>query len=137
MKVSNTTKKIKCHTNPIETDSTTYEISMAYFRDGTPKEWLVFKKKISRCMIGQYTTTGSTKYALARWLLAGCALAVFSHATSVHGGKTLPNYTKCIQAVMLGVFPQKALQDQKRWMRRFSRNPETCRCKNTSPESLR
>ena len=34
-------KKIKCHTNPSDVDSTTYKISMAYFRDGTLKEWLL------------------------------------------------------------------------------------------------
>ena len=62
-------EKIKCRTNPSETNSTTYKIPMAYFRDGTPKEWLVFKKKLSRCMTGQNTISGSTKYALARRLL--------------------------------------------------------------------
>ena len=32
-------------------------------------------------------------------------------------------YTRCIQAVTLGVFPQKALQDQKKWMRHFLNKP--------------
>ena len=31
-------KQIKCRTNPNNADSTTYEISMAYFRARTPKE---------------------------------------------------------------------------------------------------
>ena len=37
-------KKIKCCTNPKDADSTTYKIPMAYFRDRTPEEWLLFKK---------------------------------------------------------------------------------------------
>ena len=37
-------KKIKCRTNPMDADSTTYKIPMSYFRDGTPEEWLLFKK---------------------------------------------------------------------------------------------
>ena len=37
--------------------------------------------------------------------------------------ESLSNYTRCIQAVTLGLFLQKALQDQKRWMRRFLKKP--------------
>ena len=70
-------------------------------------------------MTRQNATSGPTKYALARQLLAGCALDNFSLAALVHSGETLVNYAKCIQAVTLGVFLQKVLQDQKRWMRRF------------------
>ena len=43
-------EKNKCHTNPGDADSTTYEIPMAYFRDRTPKEWLLFKKKLTGCV---------------------------------------------------------------------------------------
>ena len=31
-------KKIKCRTNPVNADSTTYKIPMLYFRDRTPEE---------------------------------------------------------------------------------------------------
>ena len=116
-------EKIKCRTTPNDANSTTYDINMSYFRDGTPEEWLLFKKKLTRCMDGQNATAGLTKYALARRLLAGRALADFNHTATLHGGETLPNYRKCIAAVTLGVFPQKALQDQKRWMRRFLKKP--------------
>ena len=46
-------EKIKCRTNPDEADSTTYKIPMAYFRDGTPEEWLLFKKKLTWCITGK------------------------------------------------------------------------------------
>ena len=107
-------EKIKCRTNPTDADSTTYEIPMSYFRNGTPEEWLLFKKKLTCCLSGQNATGGPTKYALARRLLAGRALADFNHTATLHGAETLPNYKKCIAAVTLRVFPQKALQDQKR-----------------------
>ena len=96
---------------------------MAYFRDGTPEEWLLFKKKLTRCMTGQNVTDGATKYALARRLLARRALAAFNHAATTHGSKSPANYTRCIIAVTLGFPPQKALQDQKRWMRHFLKKP--------------
>ena len=117
-------EKIKCQTNPQDTNSTTYKIPMSYFRDGTPKEWLLFKKKLKRCIEGQSATTGQAKYALARRLLAGQALADFNHAASIHGGETTANYKRYIEAVTLGVFLQKGLQDHKRWTRPFLKNPQ-------------
>ena len=75
-------KKIKYLTNPGDADSTTYEITMAYFRAGTPEEWLLFKKKLTWCMTGQNATGGATKYALARRLLVGRTLADFNYATT-------------------------------------------------------
>ena len=61
-------------------------------------------------------TGGATKDALARRLLAGRVLADFNHAATIYGNESLANYTRCIQVVTLGVFPQKVLQDHKRWM---------------------
>ena len=92
---------------------------MAYFRNGTPEERLLFKKKITWGITGQNVTSGPTKYALARRLLSGRALADFNHTATNNGNESLANYKRCINAVTLGVFLQKALQDQKRWMRRF------------------
>ena len=74
-------------------------------------------------MTRQNGTGGATKYALARQLLAGRALADFNHAATTHGNESLANYKRCIQAVTLGFPPQKDLQDQKRWMQRFLKKP--------------
>ena len=60
---------------------------------------------------------------MARRLLAGRALANFNHVATTHGNKSLANYTRCIQAVTLGDFPQKSLQDQKRRMQGFLKKP--------------
>ena len=106
---------------------------MAYFRDGTPKEWLLFKKKLTWCITGQNVTSGPTKYALAKRLLGGHALSAFNHAATANGNESLANYKRCINVVTLGVFPQKDLQDQKRWMRRSLKKPGTCQYETTSP----
>ena len=116
-------EKIECRNNPSDADSTTYKIPMVYFRDRTSKEWLLFKNKLAWCMAGQNVTDRATKYTLARQLLARRALADFNHAAMVNGNESLANYMRCISAVILGFFPQKALQDQKRLMRRFLKKP--------------
>ena len=36
-------KKIKCQTNPTNASSTTYKMGMAYFKEGTPEEWFLYK----------------------------------------------------------------------------------------------
>ena len=130
-------KKIKCRTNPNNADSTTYKIPMAYFRDRTPEEWFLFKKKLTRCMTGQNATDGATKYALARQLLAGRALADFNRTATINGNESLANYTRCIQVVTFGVFPRNLFKARNSGWDAFWRNQETCRCETILPESLR
>ena len=74
-------------------------------------------------MTGQNVTGRATKCVLARRLLAKRTLVNFNHAVTVNGKKFLANYTRCISAVTLEVFYQKALQDQKRWMKHFLKKP--------------
>ena len=57
-------------------------------------------------MTQQNATGRATKYALARQLLAGRALAGFNHSATTYSNDSLANYTRCIQSVTLGVFPQ-------------------------------
>ena len=57
-------------------------------------EWLLFKKKLTRCITRQNITSGPTKYALARRLLSGRALADFHHAATANGNKSPPNYKR-------------------------------------------
>ena len=102
----NADEKIKCRTNPTDANSTTYEIPMSYFRDRTPEEWLLFKKKLKRCIDGQNATTGQAKFELTRRLLAGRALADFNHAASIHGNETVPNYKRCHLIIEQTQLPQ-------------------------------
>ena len=74
-------------------------------------------------MTGRNATGGATKYALVRRLLDGRAMADFNHAATTYRNESLANHTRCIQAVTLGVFHQKALQDQTRWMQSFLKKP--------------
>ena len=55
-------KKIKYRTNPTNTSSTTYKIGMAYFKDGTPEEWLLYKNWLTRCLDRQGAMARPAKF---------------------------------------------------------------------------
>ena len=74
-------------------------------------------------MVGQNITGGRGKYAMTRGILEGDALSKFDARATELGGETNPNFTLCLNAVTQHVFPQKALQYQRRYMRRNMRKP--------------
>ena len=116
-------EKIKCRTNPTDANSTTYEIPMEYFKEGTPEEWLIFQDKLGRCITGQNATSGVAKFALTRRLLDGQAKTAFENAARVQNAATHAPCQACLMAVTEDVFPPKSLLNQKRYMRRFLRKP--------------
>ena len=81
-----------------------------------PRSSLYSRKRLTWCIMGENATGGATKCVL---VLTECTLVNFNNTVALHGNKSIANYTGCIQAVILGVFPQKALQNRKRWMRCF------------------
>eukprot|EP00957_Ditylum_brightwellii_P091646 6978608-Ditylum_brightwellii.AAC.1 len=61
---------------------------------------------------------GPPSYAVAKTLLKGNNLTVFEQAENTHGNQTLQNFDLCLDDVAKHVFPEKAGQTQKRYMRR-------------------
>ena len=114
---------MKLRTTPTEATSPTYEITLNYFLSRTPEEWLIFEKNLDKVILGQNLTTGMAKYAIVRRVLTGNALATFNAAADQHGNVTNENYRLCMADVTKHVFPAKALQTQKRFMRRYLRKP--------------
>ena len=115
-------EKIKCRTNPGDPNSTTYEVPLEYFKEGTPEEWLLWKAKMFRCLVGQNATNGPTQFAFARRLLQGQALTVFENELGT-GAETLNSFKESLKAVTADIFPKKALVTQQRHMRHFLRKP--------------
>ena len=60
---------------------------------------------------------------MTRRLLEGDALAAFNAAAAVHRNENNDNFLACIDDVTAHIFPARALQMQKRFMRRFLRKP--------------
>ena len=117
--------KIKLRTSPTDADSSTYEYSMPYYENGTPEEWLEFLRGIRRIIAGLNITTGPSSYAMARQILQGDALAAFEKECKDQTVESVANFKEALKKVTAHVFPQRALQIQKHYMRRYMRKPKS------------
>ena len=115
----------KCRTTPTDKDSPTYEIAVPYFGDGTPEKWIQFLRLLKQVFKGQGDSTGPARFVKARQLLVGNALTSFeSHVSSIDGhSETLASFKLAMMAVSQDVFPKRAAQTQKRYLRRYLRKP--------------
>ncbi len=95
---------IKLRRNPIEADSGTYELTVAYFQTGTPEEWLLVRKAILEVCAGQHLTTGLQKYTVACQILKGNALAAFNASAIVLGNENVANFNASLRHVTNHVF---------------------------------
>ena len=114
---------MKLRSDPAVADSQTYDLTVKYFRTGTPEEWLLFRRDLKRILSGQNITTGPAKYVMIRRLIFGDTLAVFNNAAQAHGNETNANFELSLTDVSTHIFPQRALAHQKRYMRRYMRKP--------------
>ena len=120
----------KLRNDPTNKNSPTYELSIPYFATGSPEEWLRFLKNLTKVFTGQNVTDGPGKYTVMKRLLEGEALSVFELAETECGTQTNNNFRACINDVTKHVFPARALQSQKRFMRRFLRKPITLKTRD-------
>ena len=114
---------LKCRTDPTDETSSSYDLPIPYFSTGTPEEWLRFVRNLSKVYVGQNLTTGPQQYACIRRLLDGNALTVFELSAAELGNPTVLNAEALIKDLRDQLFPQRALQQQKRYMRRSLRKP--------------
>ena len=113
----------KLYTTPSDTDSPQYEMTVPIFKTGTPERWLETRKSIDKVFLGLNLTSGPYQYQQVRRILQGDALATFDKAATKHGNETTNNLKLCLDEVTKHVFPNCALQKQKRYMRRALRKP--------------
>mgnify|MGYP001048519339 CR=1 FL=1 len=113
----------KLRTVPDKSDSPTFELTVPFFSTGTVEEWILVKQKITKVLAGLNATTGPTKYSITRSLLRGRAATTFTQAAQ---GKTETNenYKDVLNTVSRSIFPPRAAQTQRRYMRRYIRKPK-------------
>eukprot|EP00957_Ditylum_brightwellii_P151397 11529177-Ditylum_brightwellii.AAC.1 len=64
----------KLRTTPADATSPTYKLSIPFFEEGTPREWIKFQHGQQAVLKGQNVTQGPPSYAVAKTLLKGNAL---------------------------------------------------------------
>ena len=126
---------IKCRVDVKNHQSPQYELRVPYFRDGTPEEWLFFKKNLEKALKGQCEApTAADRFGMARRLLDGEALCTFNQETDSRKNVELENgkgpigecdlvFLEVMDEMTGQIFPKRALQTQKRFLRRFLRKP--------------
>ena len=116
---------LKCRTIAGDVTSPTYDLPVPYFKTGTPEEFLNWRKNLSKAMTGQNCVTAEAKYGMARRLLDGDALAAFNQSANSFQNEDLASFKHVIAELTAHVFPNRAAQTQKRYMRRFLKKPTT------------
>lgn len=115
---------MKLRSDPADANSQTYDLTIQFFRTGTPEEWLLFQRDLNRVFTAQNITTVPQKLTMIRLLITGDTLAVFNNDAAEHGYDTNATFLHCLQDVTNHIFPQRALSFQKRYMRRYLRKPK-------------
>eukprot|EP00957_Ditylum_brightwellii_P037923 2868569-Ditylum_brightwellii.AAC.1 len=108
----------KIRTTPTDATSPTYTLSIPFFEEGIPKEWIKFRRGLQAVLKGQNVTQGHPSYAVAKTLLKGNVLTVFEQAEITHGNQTVTNFELCLDDVAKHVFLGKSGQIQKCYIRR-------------------
>ena len=108
---------------PVDPESQLYSLSVPYYSTGTPERWIIFRKNLDKVLIGQNITTGPPTYAMTRRILEGAALAKFEDSAHERGTETLEHFALVLEDMGTYVFPRRALQMEKCFMRRYMRKP--------------
>ena len=116
---------LKCQNTPGDANSTKYDLSIPYFGTGTPEEWLMFQDNLLKGIAGQNITEAEGKYKLIESLLIGDALTVFNTKSVERGRRTDNNFSKVLMDLTTYIFPKHAYREQRRYMRRFLKKPES------------
>ena len=110
---------------PANENSSTYKLTVPFFRLGMPEELLLFIKSLKKVIVGQAIMSGPNQYLLARHLLQGEALTAFEKAATAQTSETIATFKECLEELKKHIFPQCALANQKRYMRRSLRKPNS------------
>jgi hypothetical protein len=115
---------LKLRTHPMDPASPQFSYEMSYFSSGTPEEFLLWQQGLKKVLDGQGIIAGPDMFATTRRMLEGDALATFNSAITQDNNETVHQFARCMNALKRYIFPKRALQVQKRWMRRYLRKPK-------------
>ena len=114
----------KCQSVPGDNTSSSYSVTVQYFEEGTPEEWLELLAAHKRVCIGQNITNGPGMYDVLRRHLKGTAVTKYGNVARDTGPQTIQNFKIVVKELTKYFFPQHAIRIQKRYIRRFIRKPK-------------
>ena len=117
----------KLRSNPKQKDSITYEIQTYAFDEGPPEEWIEHIRTFRKLVKGQNVTTADSQFVMLKRLLQGKALLDFEQffdEMSEEDQGTLKAVEIMLRQITKELFPERALQKQKRAMRCYVRKPK-------------
>ena len=114
----------KCQSVPGDNTSSSYSVTVQYFEEGTPEEWLELLAAHKRVCIGQNITNGPGMYNVLRRHLKGTAVTKYGNVARDTGPQTIQNFKIVVKELTKYFFPQHAVRIQKRYIRRFIRKPK-------------
>jgi hypothetical protein len=91
-----TVSTFKLRTNPTEVDSQVYELKVRTFRTGTAEQFIIWKRDLEKVLNGQNVTGSTEKFAMARRLLDGDALATFNKEATTLCAESNVNFGKSL-----------------------------------------
>ena len=112
---------LKLRVSPTDDDSSTYELTVPYFSDGTGQAALDVRANLNKIFTGQNITTGPDQCRMVRAILKGDALNAFNQKMTELGTENVNNCSIAIKEVVTNALPKKALLKQKRAMRKHFR----------------
>ena len=111
-----------------------YKKTVKRFSDGSPSNWIQTIQDIKEIWGQNKVTTGPDRAAIVKTILRDDALTVFvasieAQTEPVEGSATATTLTadkveQALKAVSSSVFPHRALENQKLWMRRHMKKPQ-------------
>ena len=120
--------------------STKYKKHVRRFEEGTPQQWLDLLKDLEEVWTQNSMTGGTDRASTVRALVKGESLVTFEAAiqddrTTEDGVElplTLEHVNNGLKAVTVSVFPHRALEIQKLWMKRKMFKPVELSTRQTS-----
>ena len=117
---------------PNGSNDSVYKKTVRRFSEGSPRVWIQTIQDINEIWNQNKVQGGSDRAATVRTILRDDALAVFEAALeAAEEGEEVAEGTpltpekvdKALKAVSFSVFPHRALENQKLWMRKYMKKP--------------
>ncbi len=121
---------VRLRSKPDDKESDTYDLTVPYFKEGPPEEWLLFLLKFEEVLKGQAITETHSKAAMLGRLLKGDALAIFNTAWNAAPMKTDDVFENALRSVSIHVFPWRALSLQEKYMHHTITKPSDTKARN-------